>query len=914
MPKIPTFEARGSIEQLSGTTSNIQLGLNNNLASALAPVTKAVVNHAVKENALQNQAEALRLENKFIVEMNEVQNTINTDERFATNKILANEYLNEKSDSLIKKYRSLATNGNVQDKFSTYGLAETQKAIFRTDSQISKNILLDLNNGYLEAKQNYLNTALTNGEFDAATLTTDLLNLTNNTWKDQISPPLLEKMLNGIPNEIDMYGAVKLIQDDPKTALMQLKDDNFFTNLDVDERLTLQGEAKKLLAPRIDADWKDVLAGATKGKKIEFDMEFAKEVLPLDVIDGMVKQKKIIDVTVDNVALINSMPTSELESSLETFTAEGIALAGEAEGQKIETIYKNAIVARTAALNKDPVNFLIENNDEIKQGYEDVANITDVLAQSQAKNNLVNLIVQTQKDMGVPNEKIKVMSSSEASNFVANYMKNATGNPANASSLLNSVITNFGENDGQALLELQAAGLPFNAVLAQQGFLTENEKRKAFSFDTAEEKTKLLDFAKRKNEDFDFKDLKIEISNMEGFEELENIVRLNNQFESTDGVGQMDNVVEFLSYYALNEMYTNSKYDQDDAAESAVNMFIKNFDTTQDTFYVPNKYEGKDLTEFGQTTDGVINKTKLIQEHYLSDFNAVAYKSSTGDVDEKELTDKMILNMKVNGEWRNTANGDSLIYGIVLADTSFAPVLNADGNELSFKINDTSDILPGGSNIALDPSKLRIANESDVYAMNKMIKIPNEDLFTSIPDKKKKTKITIDDKNNQSSILKTISNTIISPAMAGDMIEPKIFNNPGNIEIGQGYAGETGKKYAERFAVFDSKEMGIRALALDLKTKIKRHNGSISEIIKEYAPSSENDTASYIKFVEKKLGKKEITVDDIAELTKAIILRENKKNIANLYLEPSVFDVGIKLSNTFFKKGTTLEEALKQIK
>jgi hypothetical protein len=608
------------------------------------------------------------------------------------------------------------------------------------------------------------------------------------------------------------------------------------------------------------------------------------------------------------------MPTSELESSLETFKAEGIALAGEAEGQKIETIYKNAIVARTAALNKDPVNFLIENNDEIKKGYEDVANITDVLAQSQAKNNLVNLIVQTQKDMGVPNEKIKVMSSSEASNFVANYMKNATGNPANASSLLNSVITNFGENDGQALLELQAAGLPFNAVLAQQGFLTENEKRKAFSFDTAEEKTKLLDFAKRKNEDFDFKNLKIEISNMEGFEELENIVRLNNQFESTDGVGQMDNVVEFLSYYALNEMYTNSKYDQDDAAKSAVNMFIKNFDTTQDTFYVPKKYEGKDLTEFGQTTDGVINKTKLIQEHYLSDFNAVAYKSATGDVDEKELTDKMILNMKVNGEWRNTANGDSLIYGIVLADTSFAPVLNADGNELSFKINDTSDILPGGSNIALDPSKLRIANESDVYAMNKMIKVPNEDLFTSIPDKKKKTKITIDDKNNQSSILKTISNAIIPPAMAGDMIEPKIFNNPGNIEIGEEYAGETGEKYAERFAVFDSKEMGIRALALDLKTKIKRHNGNISEIIKEYAPSSENDTASYIEFVEKKLGKKEITVDDIAELTKAIILRENKKNIANLYLEPSVFDVGIKLSNTPFKKGTTLEQALKQIK
>ena len=151
MPKIPTFQAQGSIEQLQGTTTNIQMGLNNTLAGALKPITNAVVNHAVKENALQNQAEALRLENKFIVEMNEVQKTINTDERFSVNKEAANIYLSEKSDTLIKKYRALATNGNVQDKFSTYGLAETQKAIFRTDNQISKNILLDLNNGYLEA-------------------------------------------------------------------------------------------------------------------------------------------------------------------------------------------------------------------------------------------------------------------------------------------------------------------------------------------------------------------------------------------------------------------------------------------------------------------------------------------------------------------------------------------------------------------------------------------------------------------------------------------------------------------------------------------------------------------------------------------------------------------------------------------
>ena len=144
--------------------------------------------------------------------------------------------------------------------------------------------------------------------------------------------------------------------------------------------------------------------------------------------------------------------------------------------------------------------------------------------------------------------------------------------------------------------------------------------------------------------------------------------------------------------------------------------------------------------------------------------------------------------------------------------------------------------------------------------------------------------------------------------------ELKIFNNPGNIEIGQGYAGETGEKYAERFAVFDSKEMGVRALARDLTTKIKRHKGDIRKIISEYAPDNENNTEAYINFVISQLGNKNIiTVDDIPALTKAVIIQENKKEIADLYLIPSVFDVGIQLSKIPLPEGTTLEEALKKL-
>ena len=61
MPKIPTFEAKGSIEQLAGTTSNIQMGLNNTLASALAPVTQAVVDFKVKENTSTKPSRSIKI-------------------------------------------------------------------------------------------------------------------------------------------------------------------------------------------------------------------------------------------------------------------------------------------------------------------------------------------------------------------------------------------------------------------------------------------------------------------------------------------------------------------------------------------------------------------------------------------------------------------------------------------------------------------------------------------------------------------------------------------------------------------------------------------------------------------------------------------------------------------------------------
>jgi hypothetical protein len=144
--------------------------------------------------------------------------------------------------------------------------------------------------------------------------------------------------------------------------------------------------------------------------------------------------------------------------------------------------------------------------------------------------------------------------------------------------------------------------------------------------------------------------------------------------------------------------------------------------------------------------------------------------------------------------------------------------------------------------------------------------------------------------------------------------KPKIFNNPGNIEIGQGYAGETGDTYADRFAVFDSPQMGVRAIGRDIKTKMKRFDGDLASIISQYAPPNENDTTNYYEYVKEQVGSDIITEDDLGAVVRAIIKMENKPEIAQIYLDDSVFNEGLELAQMSFDQGVSLDEARKLYK
>lgn len=113
--------------------------------------------------------------------------------------------------------------------------------------------------------------------------------------------------------------------------------------------------------------------------------------------------------------------------------------------------------------------------------------------------------------------------------------------------------------------------------------------------------------------------------------------------------------------------------------------------------------------------------------------------------------------------------------------------------------------------------------------------------------------------------------------------------NPGNIDwvATNRWQGQVGKEPAPagggrpRFAVFDTHENGIRALALLLTTYQDRHGlRTIRGIVSRWAPGNENDTGAYVAAVARRMGRSAGEVldmhryEDVRPLVEAIIRHE----------------------------------------
>ena len=155
----------------------------------------------------------------------------------------------------------------------------------------------------------------------------------------------------------------------------------------------------------------------------------------------------------------------------------------------------------------------------------------------------------------------------------------------------------------------------------------------------------------------------------------------------------------------------------------------------------------------------------------------------------------------------------------------------------------------------------------------------------------------------------------------------KVYNNPGNIEIGQEFAGETGETYANDrdrpFVVMDSPIAGNRSILKIFKTKLNRYKDTedpIGYAIAEYLGGDKGTLKERISKASGENPNVKVYIDSVKRgynedgmkglLTNVIKFESPNEDYSNYYLQEKYLNPSIALSELNFPKGTSTEEML----
>jgi len=538
--------------------------------------------------------------------------------------------------------------------------------------------------------------------FDYAVLGRDLEDLYTTNYKGKVSDAILGRMIAGIPNEIKFLEAEKMIADAPREALEMLKDEKDFVGLNYDSRVELIEKAKKKLAPIVQSQWEIHTANINEGKDVEpFNLDLAAEVLPDEIVNKMITAETLHRETADNRKIILNTPNDIVQQVTEEFIAEAKEKYMPKEFESIKDHYISILEHRNKTLNSDPVQFLISTNTEIESLVADIGKESDAGNMEKVtalQLELSNILINKQNELKVHPSKQKVMTNSMAKNFINSYKMASQEKDVNKQfNMLSALEVQYGDLEPQVFAQLMHAGLPQAAKFLSSGFATKEDAMKILSLDQPEKIDALKKFLNDSDDsDVSFKKMRTAIRQNGDFKDIENIIRRNVPFDTGESSVEMENIIDFLAVYGANEFYAGEAKTFQEAAESAASMFTKNFDL-EDTYYFPLTYKDSitGLAVSGGKKDKIIKMASTIKEYYLKDFNAVAFNSKKEGVTEAKLTETMEFQMKENGEWRNTADGTGIVYGIVMTGNTFATIVNDKGEELYIPFDYNKNTVPG---------------------------------------------------------------------------------------------------------------------------------------------------------------------------------------------------------------------------
>jgi hypothetical protein len=123
-------------------------------------------------------------------------------------------------------------------------------------------------------------------------------------------------------------------------------------------------------------------------------------------------------------------------------------------------------------------------------------------------------------------------------------------------------------------------------------------------------------------------------------------------------------------------------------------------------------------------------------------------------------------------------------------------------------------------------------------------------------------------------------------------------NNPGNLVItGINWQGKipVAQNTDKTFEQFTNLYYGIRAAALDIINDTKEHDYTLRQLITEYAPPFQNNTAAYINYVSSQTGLNPdapviFTSDTLTAILRAVFEVENGPTSAALITNADIYN------------------------
>lgn len=702
MPKIPVFTSKGTMTTETGSAqTNIQMGLNENLATALSPITKKISEYGLKRKNAENKTEALELENKAVVELNgyvqEASNMKDGD--------MANNFLMEKSKLVRDKFSAQASNSNVKTLFSNNYLMEEQKKIYAVDNAVHKN-LLNSRSLASEAKEQSLMTDVlypASGDNSLAlqTLPADLTKLYKSDFEDgMINIAEYEAKVANIPNKIAYFTAKRDSIDDPVETFRKLNTGEY-ENLNLETREDLLKDIKLEAVPILTKQVNNYIKALENGETLDVNKGAIKEIFGTEAYNNFLFTEAS---TLKLSGVKSQIMNAEVGTENAIYDSWNLDSDNYAEDLKYKTKAQNFLADKNKLIEEDAATLVIQYNSTVRDLFN---NYQDEPEGSPEKQKLfqkyVNSVVQAQENMKIDPSLVKVIPENFAKSLVRDYENQ---DPLNKIGYLQGLEEQYGDQYGRVLNQLSANGLPVTAKLVSY-IGDENFATKVMSIDTKEEKKILDQYVK--DYDLDKNSIRQEVAT--NMKELRDTVMFSNKMNTTRANKELNDIQEIISYVAINTMSSTTGMSQKDAVESATEEVMKNFVFSEDnTYFIPRRYNNDTLS------DGQINliqrKAETIKEKHLEDFDMFSFQSSNPDIDDDEINEEMLAQAKDKGVWVNSADGSGIVFAIPFPDGSLGLVENKKGELLELKFDDGSHVLPT-TNILLGLEIYKTNKEED---------------------------------------------------------------------------------------------------------------------------------------------------------------------------------------------------------